>query len=79
LFGAVAAEAFPDIHSAIQAMRPPTARTYLPDPEAQAIYDRVYPIYRELYELLGRSEAELLHGLKRIRDESSGLLPKAPA
>jgi L-ribulokinase len=78
LFGAVAAEAFPNIHSAIQATRPPTARTYVPDQAARATYDRVYPIYRDLYELLGRSRVELLHGLKRIRDESS-TLPKAPA
>jgi hypothetical protein len=27
----------------------------------------VYEIYRRLYELLGRSEVGLLHGLKRIR------------
>jgi L-ribulokinase len=77
LFGAVAAGAFPDIHSAIQATRPATARTYVPDQAAQATYDRVYPIYRDLYELLGRSRAELLHGLKRIRDESAAL-PRAP-
>jgi L-ribulokinase len=77
LFGAVAAEAFPNIHSAIQATRPPTARTYVPDRAAHAIYDRVYPIYRDLYELLGRSRAELLHGLKRIRDQSTAL-PRAP-
>jgi L-ribulokinase len=78
LFGAVAAEAFPNIHAAVQAMRPPTARSYLPDQEAHATYDRVYPVYRDLYELLGRSHAELLHRLKRIRDERSTLLPKAP-
>jgi hypothetical protein len=29
----------------------------------------VYAIYRSLYETLGRSEVELLHGLKRIRAE----------
>lgn len=79
LFGAVAAEAFPDIRSAIQAMRPSTARSYVPDREAHDTYDRVYAIYRDLYELLGRSRAELLHGLKRIRDESGTALRKAPA
>ena len=54
LFGAVAAGAFPDIASAIAATRPRIARSYAPDADAQAIYDRVYAIYRSLYERLGR-------------------------
>jgi L-ribulokinase len=67
LFGAVAAGVFPDIASAIEATRPKIARTYKPDPSAKAVYDRVYPIYRTLYETLGRSQVELLHDLKRAR------------
>jgi L-ribulokinase len=66
LFGAVAAGAFEDIGAAIAATRPSTARTYEPDPGAGAIYDAVYAVYRELYETLGRSQADLLHRLKRI-------------
>jgi L-ribulokinase len=69
LFGAVAAGFFPDIDSAIAATRPPVARSYSPDAQAQAIYDRVYSIYRSLYERLGRSDVELLHSLKRIYTE----------
>jgi L-ribulokinase len=69
LFGAVAGGAFADIGSAIAATRPGTARTYRPDAGAKATYDQVYAIYRSLYELLGRSRVELLHGLKRIRNE----------
>ncbi len=69
LFGAVAAGAFDDIGAAIAAMRPGTARTYAPDPAAAAIYDRVYDLYRPLYDTLGRSQVEVLHGLKRIRNE----------
>ena len=69
LFGAVAAGVIEDIASAVAATAPATARTYAPDPAARAIYDRVYAIYRSLYETLGRSEVELLHGLKRIRAE----------
>ncbi len=71
LFGAVAAGHFPDIASAIAATRPEIARSYTPDADAQAIYDRVYAIYRSLYERLGRTEVELLHGLKRIHTERS--------
>ena len=69
LFGAVAAGVFPDIASAIAATRPQIARTYKTDPTAKEIYDRVYAIYRSLYETLGRSHVELLHGLKRARTE----------
>jgi L-ribulokinase len=69
LFGAVAAGCFDDIGAAIVATRPNTARTYRPGAQAHAIYGEVYGIYRALYELLGRSEVELLHGLKRIRSD----------
>ncbi len=69
LFGAVAAGAFEDIRAAVAATRPGTARTYTPDPRAKAVYDRVYEIYRSLYELLGRERAGLLRGLKRIGNE----------
>jgi L-ribulokinase len=69
LFGAVAAGAFADIAGAIAATRPRVARSYAPDADARAIYDRVYAVYRPLYEQLGRSDVELLHGLKRIYTE----------
>jgi L-ribulokinase len=71
LFGAVAAGAFADIGAAVAATRPATACIYRPDASAKAIYDRVYDIYQNLYELLGRTHVELLHGLKRIRTERS--------
>jgi L-ribulokinase len=58
---------FDDISSAISAARPQIARTYTPAPAATALYDQVYAIYRTLYDTLGRSQVELLHGLKRIR------------
>jgi len=69
LFGAVAAGAFADIGAAVQATRPAVARTFAPDPEASAVYGRVYPIFRALHDLLGRSQPALLHELKRIRAE----------
>jgi L-ribulokinase len=69
LFGAVAAGVFDDIGTAIAAMRPDTARTYTPDPAAQQIYSDVYGVYRSLYETLGSNQVELLHELKRIRNQ----------
>ena len=67
LFGALAAGAYDDIGAAIAATRPATARTYAPDPAAKRTYDQVYAIYHGLHDMLGRSQVELLHGLKRIR------------
>jgi L-ribulokinase len=67
LFGAVAAGVFPDIGAAVAAEPLPAVRRYEPDPVATETYERVYGIYRELYETLGRSHAQWLHGLKQIR------------
>jgi L-ribulokinase len=67
LFGAVAGGAFDHIGAAIAATRPEISRSYEPDPAAKAVYDDVYDIYRELYETLGSSRADLLHRLKRSR------------
>jgi L-ribulokinase len=72
LFGALAAGLYEDIGAAIEATSPATVRTYTPDPAATAIYDRVYDIYSGLHDTLGRSQVELLHGLKRIRSERRG-------
>ena len=69
LFGALAAGVFDDTASAVAATRPGIARAYTPDPAAKQIHDRVYAVYRALYETLGRAQVELLHELKRIRVE----------
>jgi L-ribulokinase len=69
LFAAVAAGLYDGIAAAIAATRPPDAHVYEPQPAATEVYDRVYPIYRALYETLGRTQVELLHGLKLIRTE----------
>jgi L-ribulokinase len=71
LFGGLAAGVYADIGDAIATTRPATARTYVPDPQANSIYDQLYGIYRELYETLGRSHVELLHGLKRMRSSET--------
>ena len=71
LFGAVAAGVFADVGDAIAATRTPVGTSYTPVPAATEIHDRVYAVYRELYELLGRDRVALLHELKRIRGEVS--------
>ncbi|HEX3832368.1 MAG TPA: ribulokinase [Solirubrobacteraceae bacterium] len=67
LFGAVAAGVYSSIDEAIAATRPVDAHVYEPRAEATEVYDRVYPVYRRLYEILGQSEMRLLHTLKHIR------------
>ncbi len=69
LFGAVAAGVFDGIGAAVAATRPADARTYTPDAVSRSVYDRVYEIYRSLYEMLGAAQVELLHGLKGIATE----------
>jgi L-ribulokinase len=69
LFGAVAAGFFKSIGEAVEATRPKMGRTYKPDPATKPVYDQVYATYHSLYDMLGRSEVDLLHGLKRIRTE----------
>jgi len=69
LFGGVAAGYFEDIYAAIEATRPADRRVYEPEPHAEAVYEQVYGIYRELYGLLGSERAELLRTLKQIRNE----------
>ena len=69
LFGAVAAGAFADIADAIAATGVASEASYAPERAATEVHDRVYAVYRDLYELLGRERRELLHDLKRIRAE----------
>jgi L-ribulokinase len=71
LFGAVAAGAFEDIGVAVAATKPEIARSYEPDPEAGAVYDSVYEVFRGLHDVLGEDQAELLHRLKRLRSSRS--------
>jgi L-ribulokinase len=69
LFAAVAGGAFDQIDSAVNATRPPVATSYRPDEGVKRTYDALYAIYSRLTDLLGRSQVNLLHDLKRIRTE----------
>jgi L-ribulokinase len=71
LFGAVAAGAFADIAEAIAVTGALGGVSYAPNPAATEVHDRVYAVYRDLYELLGRDRRDLLHQLKRIRAQIS--------
>ena len=72
LFGAVAAGLYATSAPRSPRRDPAPARTYMPDPEPKRIYDDVYAMYRNLYETLGRTQVELMHELKRIRNREEG-------
>ena len=52
IFAFLAANAFPSIEDAQDALCPPH-RVFNPQPESVAIYDRLYPLYKRLYFALG--------------------------
>jgi L-ribulokinase len=75
LFGAVAAGAeasgFSNVAEAAGALRPGTANTYHPRPSATATYERVYRIFKQLHDTLGRDRSSWLHGLKQLKRQAA--------
>jgi L-ribulokinase len=71
IFAFLAAEAFPSIEAAQDALCPPF-RTFIPDPASAAVYDEIYPLYRRLYFSMGRRDSQpvelgcILPELRRI-------------
>jgi L-ribulokinase len=57
MFALCAAGVYPSIEAAQQALCLPF-RTYLPDPEAVAIYQRLFALYRKVYFALGSRDAQ---------------------
>ncbi len=76
IIAALAAGAFPSIEAAQAAMCLPD-KTVDPDPAAAAIYDRLFPLYRQVYFSLGTADApaaalgSILPQLRKIAAESS--------
>lgn len=75
----VAVDIFPSIESAQKTLCLPF-KTFEPEPEAEAIYERIYRLYRKVYFALGRCSAEpiavgdILPELRRIAAESRSTL-----
>ena len=75
IFAFMAARAFPSIEEAQQKLCPPH-RTFLPQPEAVATYERLYPLYRKLYFGLGSKSSapvavgDVLPELRKIAAEA---------
>jgi L-ribulokinase len=70
IHAAVAAGAYPDVPSASRAMGKVRRGAYLPAPERSAAYDALYAEYVQLHDYFGRGANDVLHRLRRIRNEA---------
>ena len=66
IHAAVAAGAFPDVHTAARAMGKVERSVYVPDAERARQYDDLYAEYVRLHDHFGRGD-ELLHRLRDLR------------
>jgi L-ribulokinase len=70
IHGALAAGVYPDFAAATAALGPRTARTIDPDPEAAAVYDRLYAIYRAESDRFAATDT--MAGLRALRRAAAG-------
>jgi L-ribulokinase len=81
IFAFLAAGAFASVEQAQDALCP-AYRTVLPDPERVAVYEQLFPLYRELYFSLGQKDGPAAsHGgvLPRLRELSEEARNRAGA
>ncbi|TQS40868.1 ribulokinase [Cryptosporangium phraense] len=70
IHAAVAAGAYPDVPAAADAMGRVERAVYTPDPQRAKAYEALYAEYRTLHDYFGRGENDVLHRLRRIRNEA---------
>ncbi|BCB87775.1 ribulokinase [Phytohabitans suffuscus] len=70
IHAAVAAGAYPDVPAAAAAMGRVERRVYEPDAARTKAYEALYEEYRLLHDYFGRGENDVLHRLRRIRNEA---------
>ncbi|MFI6956816.1 ribulokinase [Nocardia sp. NPDC050408] len=70
IHAAVAAGAYPDVRAAAKAMGRSHRNAYLPDPDRAAAYDAIYAEYQALHDHFGHGGTEVLHRLRRIRNDA---------
>jgi L-ribulokinase len=70
IHAAVAAGAYPDVPSAAAVMGRCQRSVYKPDAERNKAYDALYAEYRTLHDYFGRGTNDVLHRLRRIRNEA---------
>ncbi|MGH9418139.1 MAG: ribulokinase [Terriglobales bacterium] len=72
IFAHLAAGTFTTLEDAQQALCPPH-QVFTPEPAAQAVYDQIYPLYRQLYFALGQADAGLGRALPELIRLAGGL------
>jgi len=70
IHAAVAAGAYPNVRTAAAAMGRVHRNAYLPDPDRAAAYEAIYAEYQALHDHFGRGGTEVLHRLRRIRNDA---------
>jgi len=72
IHAAVAAEAYPDVRSASEAMGSAPADVYHPVPENVRAYDALFAEYTALHDYFGRGGNDVMHRLKAIQRMALG-------
>lgn len=70
MHAAVAAGVYDDIHQAADKMGKLKDLVVSPIPENQAVYDKLYAEYKQLYDYFGRGANDVMKRLKLIRNEA---------
>ncbi|WP_330463742.1 ribulokinase [Micromonospora zamorensis] len=78
IHAAVAADEFPSVHEASQAMGRVHEAVYRPDPERARAYDALYAEYRTLHDHFGRGGNDVMLRLRAIRNAAAGTAAAAP-
>jgi L-ribulokinase len=73
MHAAVAAGAYPDIQAAAENMGGLKDESYVPIPENQAIYDKLYAEYVTLHDYFGRGENNVMKRLRALRNQVRGV------
>ena len=71
MVGAVAAGAYDSMQTAIRKIGRVDARSYRPDPEHQAVYDRLYAQFCRLHDYFGRGENNVMKTLRQLRRQAA--------
>jgi L-ribulokinase len=69
IYSSVAAGVYPDIYAASDALASKVCRTYEPNEENSAIYDRLYAEYLTLHDYFGRGENNVMKRLRALAAE----------
>lgn len=76
IFGAVAAGkergGFDTVTEAVEKMTKPFVKTFTPNPEASAVYRKLFVIYKRCHDFFGKEEPQLMKTLKQIKSQAKG-------